>query len=156
MNISCLPALLILMCATINAPVHAATFAVDDSGSHVRQPLVRTKWVDVAPTRKASSAITGVLVVDVELNTSAWKGKAGKIYMTLAQTSAAGLVQASWTSQSEVLFPGNLQSGERVLVFDGAIDSDLLRDTLTITLRADGNRVLRPEILNFTFEIDIP
>ena len=73
-----------------------------------------------------------------------------------AFTSAAGPVQASWTSQSEVLLPGNLQSGERVLVFDGAIDSDLLRDTLTITLRADGNRVLRPEILNFTFEIDIP
>jgi len=154
MTVRCLLALLI--CTAINVPVHAATYAVDDSGSHVRQPLVRTKWVDVAPTRNASSAITGVLVVDVELNTSAWKGKAGKIYMTLAQTSAAGLVQASWTSQSEILLPGNLQSGERVLVFDGAIDSDLLRDTLTITLRADGNRVLRPEILNFTFEIDIP
>jgi len=154
MIIRYLPAFLML--ATMSVSVHAATFAVDDSGSHVRQPLVRTKWVDVAPTRKASSAISGVLVVDVELNTSAWKGKAGKIYMTLAQTSAAGLVQASWTSQSEVLLPGNLQSGERVLVFDGAIDSDLLRDTLTITLRADGNRVLRPEILNFTFEIDIP
>ena len=154
MNIRFLLAFLI--CAAMNVPAYAATFAVDDSGSHVRQPLVRTKWVDVAPTRKASSAISGVLVVDVELNTSAWKGKAGKIYITLAQTSAAGPVQASWTSQSEVLLPGNLQSGERVLVFDGAIDSDLLRDTLTITLRADGNRVLRPEILNFTFEIDIP
>ena len=154
MNIRFLPAFLI--CAAMNIPVYAATFAVDDSGSHVRQPLVRTKWVDVAPTRKASSTISGILVVDVELNTSAWKGKAGKIYITLAQTSAAGPVQASWTSQSEVLLPGNLQSGERVLVFDGAIDSELLRDTLTITLRADGNRVLRPEILNFTFEIDIP
>ena len=154
MNIRFLLAFLI--CSTMNVPVYAATFAVDDSGSHVRQPLVRTKWVDVAPTRKASSAISGVLVVDVELNTSAWKGKAGKIYITLAQTSAAGPVQASWTSQSQVLLPGNLQSGERVLVFDGAIDSELLRDTLTITLRADGNRVLRPEILNFTFEIDIP
>lgn len=145
---------LLFVAATMS--VQAATFPVDDSRSRVRQPLVRTKWVDVAPTREASATITGVLVVDVELNTLAWKGKAGKIYMTLAATSASGIVQASWAAQSAVLLPGNLQSGERVLVYDGPIESDQLRDTLTITLRADGNRVLRPEVLNFTFEIDIP
>lgn len=145
---------LLFVAATMS--VQAATFPVDDSRSRVRQPLVRTKWVDVAPTREASATITGVLVVDVELNTLAWKGKVGKIYMTLAATSASGIVQASWTAQSAALLPGNLQSGARVLVYAGPIASDQLRDTLTITLRADGNRVLRPEVLNFTFEIDIP
>jgi hypothetical protein len=146
--------LLVLMLASL--PVFSATYPVDDRGSRVHQPVVRTKWDSVAPTRNANTSITGVLVVDVELNTAKWKGKAGKIYMTLAPSSASGSIQASWTSQSEVLLPGTLQSGERRLVYDGLIDSDLLLDTLTITLHADGSRVIRPEIVNFTFEIDIP
>lgn len=150
----CLFALLILI--AMNVPVQAATYPVDDRGTNVHQPIVRTKWLSNTPTRHANSAITGVVVVDVQLDTTDWKGKPGKIYMLLAPASASGPIQASWTTQSEVLLPGNLESGQRVLVYDGAIESDQLRDTLTITLRADGNRVLRPETLNFTFEIDIP
>lgn len=150
----CLFALLILI--AMNVPVQAATYPVDDRGTNVHQPIVRTKWLSNTPTRQANSAITGVVVVDVQLDTTDWKGKPGKIYMLLAPASASGPIQASWTTQSEVLLPGNLESGQRVLVYDGAIESDQLRDTLTITLRADGNRVLRPETLNFTFEIDIP
>ena len=149
-------ALFFLLMMAMNNSVHAATFPVDDRGSQVHQPLVRTVWENTAPTRAANAAITGLLVVDVELKTTAWRGKVGKIYMTLAPTSASGPIQASWTVQSEILLPGNMQSGERMLVYSGAIESDQLRDTLTITLRADGNRVVRPETLNFTFEIDIP
>ena len=145
-----------LMLTMMAAPNQAATYPVDDRGSHVRQPMVRTVWEKTAPTRDSSAVITGVMIVDVELNTAAWNGKSGKIYMTLAPTSASGLVRASWTVQSEVLLPGNLRSGERVVVYDGNITADRLRDTLTITLHADGNRVLRPEIINFTFEIDLP
>ncbi|MGH8107854.1 MAG: hypothetical protein ACREO1_03925 [Arenimonas sp.] len=154
MMIRRLLAVLILM--AINVAAVAATHPVDDRGTRVHQPVVRTKWLNTAPTRQASAVITGVVVVDVQLDTAQWKGKPGKIYMLLAPASAAGPIQASWTVQSEVLLPGNMQSGERVLVYDGAIESDQLRDTLTMTLRADGNRVLRPEIINFTFEIDIP
>jgi hypothetical protein len=149
-------ALFFLLLMAMNVSVHAETFSVDDRGSQVHQPLVRTVWESTAPTRTPNAVITGLLVVDVELKTAAWKGKVAKIYMTLAPTSASGPIQASWVVQSEVLLPGNMQSGERVLVYNGAIESDQLRDTLTITLRADGNRVLRPETLNFTFEIDIP
>ena len=146
----------ILILMSVNIPVLAATYPVDDRGTHVHQPIVRTTWLSTAPTRQASAVITGTVVVDVQLDTSEWKGKPGKIYMVLAPASATGPIQASWTVQSEVLLPGNMQSGERVLVYDGAIESDQLRDTLTMTLHADGNRVLRPEIINFTFEIDIP
>lgn len=145
---------LLLIMHTVAA--QAASFPVEDRRSRVHQPIVRTAWVDVAPTRDSSAAITGLMVVDVELDTANFKGKVGKIYMLLAPASASGPIQASWTVQSEVLLPGNVQSGERTLVYEGAIESDHLRDTLTITLRADGNRVLRPETLNFTFEIDIP
>lgn len=144
------------MMMALNVSVQAATFPVDDSASRVRQPIVRTKWVDTSPFRGSSAAITGMLVVDVELDTSAWNGKPGKIYMLLAPASASGLIQASWTVQSNVLRPGNMQSGDRVLVYDGAIPAERLRDTLTITLLADGNRVVRPETINFTFEIDTP
>jgi len=144
------------MLMLVNVSVQAATYPVDDRGTNVHQPVVRTKWLSNAPNRQANSTITGVVVVDVQLDTSDWKGKPGKIYMILAPASASGTVRASWTTQSEVLLPGNLESGQRVLVYDGAIESDQLRDTLTMTLLADGNRVLRPEIINFTFEIDIP
>lgn len=147
---------LILMLMLMNVSVQAATYPVDDRGTNVHQPVVRTKWLSNTPTRNANSTITGVLVVDVLLNTSEWKGKPGKIYMVLAPATASGTIRASWTTQSEVLLPGNLESGQRVLVYDGAIESDQLRDTLTMTLLADGNRVVRPEIINFTFEIDIP
>lgn len=148
--------LVLLLLVLVNVSVQAATYPVDDRGTNVHQPVVRTKWLSNTPTRHTNSTITGVVVVDVQLNTSDWKGKPGKIYMVLAPASASGSVKASWTTQSEVLLPGNLESGQRVLIYDGEIESDQLRDTLTMTLHADGNRVLRPEILNFTFEIDIP
>ena len=150
----CVFVVLVLM--AFNASVDAATYPVDDGGSRVREPIVRTKWVDTAPGRGSSAAITGVLLVDVELDTTAWNGKPGKIYMLLAPASAYGMIQASWAVQNDVLLPGRMQSGDRVLVFNGTIPADRLRDTLTITLLADGNRVVRPETINFTFEIETP
>jgi len=89
----CRSIFLMLMLMLLSVSVQAATYPVDDRGTNVHQPIVRTKWLSNVPTRHANSAITGVVVVDVQLDTSDWKGKPGKIYMLLAPASASGPIK---------------------------------------------------------------
>ena len=47
-----------------------------------------------------------------------------------------------------------LRDGERALVYAGPIEADRLTDTFRITLQADGDRSVRPQSLEFAFEIE--
>ena len=53
------------------------------------------------------------------------------------------------------LLPGTLRDGERTLVYSGPIASNRLEDTFRMTIQADGERVLRPQDLVFSFEIEL-
>lgn len=45
--------------------------------------------------------------------------------------------------------------GQRTLVYTGPITSNLLEDTLQLSVTADGSRLARMETVEFRFEIDL-
>jgi hypothetical protein len=132
----------------------AQTFTVDDSASEVIQsgPL-KMRWDSVVPGPGQSSTITGQVVVLVRLDVAQWKGRNARIYQKMGSVPV-GPVNAQWTANGPLL-PGKVQDGERTLVYSGPIQTDRIEDTLRITIQADGNRVVRPQDLNFSFEIEL-
>lgn len=137
-------------------PAVAATHPVDDSASQVLKPSVAMKWDDPVATARGGvqAGVTGQVAVLVRLNVSRWKGQNGRLYLTVP-APASGPLTVGWSTRGPLL-PGSLRAGERALVFSGTLPTDLLEDTLLLTLRADGNQLVRPERLTFSFEIDTP
>ena len=131
----------------------AETYKVDDSGSQVQGNNLRMKWDDRVPGPGARSTVSAATDVLVRLNLSQWRGRQGRVYLTLPAQSA-GPVTVTWTTRGTML-PGILRAGERALVYAGPIQSDMLEDTMRLTIQADGQRMTRAEQLNFSFEIDV-
>lgn len=143
----------IVMLAAIAQPVGAATFAVDDSTSYTHDANTAMKWKLVAPSRRLGSLVEGATLVTVRLNLMPWTNKNGKIYMALGK-QAIGPVKASWTTQGRLL-AGQLNSGERTLVYAGPIRTAILEDTIALTIETDGQRLVSAQRLQFYFEIDV-
>lgn len=143
---------LLLLLAALVAPLPAMAQAqrVDDSASQVLSPLVRMKWEDLAPG--GSNDLVGQVTVLVRLDVAPWRGRNARIYHVLAP-QPQGRVFASWTTRG-VLLAGAVRDGERTLVYSGPITTDMLEDTFVMQLRADGNQMVRPEQLEFSFEIE--
>ena len=135
------------------APAHAATYPVDDSASEVLSNTVQMKWDDATPKRGARANVSGAVTVRVRLNLAPFKGRQGRVYMKLPP-QASGPVTATWTTQGR-LQAGQLRSGERSLVLSGVMPGGLLEDTIRLTLQTDGQRLVRVEQLQFSFEIDV-
>ena len=127
-------------------------YRVDDSGTVVVDPVLEMQWQEPGRTG-TTSLVSAATRVSVQLNLAAWVGRSGRIYMTLPRT-AGPTVRATWRTGGTLL-PGTLVSGDRSLVYAGAINSSLLRDLIDIELEADGARLARPEALAFGFEIEI-
>jgi hypothetical protein len=134
-------------------PAAAATYKVDDSASQVLGNNVRMKWDSVVPQAGRRSTVSGEITVLVRLDVTQWQGRQGRIYMTLP-AQPAGQVTATWTTQGRLL-PGVLRAGERTLVYTGPIQAGLVEDTLRLLIQADGRKLVRPEQLIFSFEIDV-
>jgi len=148
MNARLLPLLLALPFAAM-----AQTFPVDDSASQVLEsgPL-KMRWDSVVPKPGQPSTMTGQVVVLVRLDVAQWRGRRGRIYQRLAPVPN-GPVTAAWSANGPLL-PGRVRDGERALVFSGAIAAERIEDTFRLTIQADGNRVLRPQDLHFSFEFE--
>jgi hypothetical protein len=145
---------LLLVVGAIASPVAAQTFRIDDSASQVLTPgEVPMRWDAPVPRPGEASTISGRVTVRVVLDVSPWRGRQGRIYHRLAP-SPSGPVTARWTADGP-LAPGTVRDGERALVYAGPIASDRLIDTFRLTLQADGDRVLRPQTLDFSFEIEL-
>ena len=142
-----------LACALLAATVSAQTYRVDDSASQVLGGPLRLKPITPMPHGELATAVFGETRVLVRLDTAPWKGRRGRIYMTLPQDAHSQVV-ATWNTQGRLL-PGTLRSGERTLVYAGPIDADTLEDTLRLSIQADGRELARGERLAFSFEIDL-
>lgn len=147
-----LPALL-AAALLVAAPAHAATYPVDDGASQVLSNTVQMKWDDPTPKRGARATVTGAVTVRVRLNLAPFKGRQGRVYMKLP-AQASGPVTATWTTQGR-LQAGQLRSGERTQVLSGVMPGGMLEDTIRLTLQTDGQRLVRVEQLQFSFEIDV-
>jgi hypothetical protein len=153
MKKSILKAVFVLMIAWLSGTGWAATFIVDDSASVVLDANLPMQWRSLAPAA-GDHQVLGTTRVQVRLNTSAWVGKFGRIYMALpAQPN--GAVLAKWQVQG-LLLPGQLNSGQRGLVWSGVIPAALLEDVMTVIVQTDGRLLSAPQLLRFYFEIDIP
>ena len=143
----------LLTAGVLALPAQAATYPVDDSASQVLSNTVQMKWDDPTPKRGARPTVSGAVTVRVRLNLAPWKGRQGRVYMTLP-AQPTGPVTATWTTQGR-LRAGTLRAGERTEVLAGVIPGGMLEDTIRLTLQTDGNRLVRVEQLQFSFEIDV-
>lgn len=142
---------LLLLLACLPA---AAQYRVDDTGSRVLNSNIRMKWDTVIPRRGEVPTVSGTSQVYIRLNVAQWKGKSGRIFMTLPPQSF-GELEATWTARQRLL-PGRLVSGDRGgLVYSGLIDTATIEDTILLTLRTDGQRLEHVEQLEFGFRIEL-
>lgn len=129
------------------------TFPVDDGTSQVQNSNVPMQWDEVVPRAGHPSTVSGELTVIARLNVSQWRGHQGRIYMRLPE-QPSGPVTATWTTRGP-LQAGVLRAGQRTLVYAGLIQTDMIEDTMRLAIQTDGRRLMRPEQLNFNFEIDL-
>lgn len=129
------------------------THRVDDGASQVLGNTLQMKWDSAVPQRGQRATVSGAITVLVRLNLATWQGRTGRVYMTLP-AQPTGPVTATWTTQGRLL-PGTLRAGERTLVYAGVMPASPYEDTMRLVIQTDGQRLVRVEQLNFSFEIDV-
>ena len=142
-----------LLWLTLAMPVVAETHRVDDRQSQVLGRALRLKPIAPYARGMQANVVAGDVTVLVRLDVAAWKGRRGRIYMTLPEQSG-GTVTATWTTRGH-LMPGVVRTGGRTLVYSGLLRNGLLEDTLRLNLQADERRLPRDAQLAFAFEIDL-
>lgn len=148
-------ALLVLLALTSHAQQSLAeTYRLDDSASQVIPATAHWEWAP-GTLRAGINTVHMNLRVEVRIDTRAWAGRQGRVYMVLP-VDAGGPVTAEWQSQGRLL-GGRLVSGERALVYSGSIPGPLLEDSLRVHLTTDA-RLMTAETqrLAFHFELDTP
>lgn len=142
---------LCLALTLLSGAAQANPHRLDDSGSHTVPPNVQMQWRPMT-SRGVDTGMEAWLRVNLRIDTAAWVGHSGRIYMVLPRDEMS-TIEAVWTSQGRLL-PGRLVSGERTLVYAGRIASPTLEDQITVRLRSgtdwQGNR----RRLDFHFEFD--
>lgn len=133
----------------------AATFRVDDSGTRISSPLVPMRWRTLVPGRGSDNTAEGQTQVALRLNVLPWLNQRGRIYMTLAPAPSGDTIRASWRTQGRLL-PGSVQSGGRAVIYEGALPSPTIEETIELTITADGRGLASPQALQFSFEIETP
>jgi hypothetical protein len=135
------------------ASASAATFRVDDSLTLPHESSMAMRWRSLAPSRDAGHMVENAGTITIRLNVAPWLNKDAKIYMALPE-QPIGQVSAEWTTQGKLL-PGQLDSGNRTLVYSGPIRANMIEDTITLKISTDGRRLVAPQRLEFRFEIDV-
>ena len=133
----------------------AATFRVDDSGTRISSPLVPMRWRTLVPGRGSDNTAEGQAQVALRLNVLPWLNQRGRIYLTLAPAPSGDTIRASWRTQGRLL-PGSVQSGGRTVIYEGALPSPTIEETIELTITADGRGLTSPQSLQFSFEIETP
>lgn len=131
----------------------AKTITIDDSGTQSLEPSVSLRWKSPTPPRAgADNLMIGTTTIRVRINVMPWLRHTGRIYLNLP-AQQPGPIAASWTTQGRFL-PGQVQSGNRVLVYAGPIAAPFMEDVLTFRFSVDGTLVRRSFPLSFHFEMD--
>jgi hypothetical protein len=145
--------LAIWLTAALSLSAQAATVLLDDSQSQVLEPQIALQWRSISPA-KNDHQVVGSTRVQIRLNTQAWIGQTGRIFMALPAQPGAQ-VNVQWQSQG-MFINGQLLSGSRTLVWQGKISQTMLEDVLSISLQTDGRLLQSQQALRFHFELDVP
>jgi hypothetical protein len=135
------------------AAARAKSITIDDSGSAAIEPSVLMRWKTAVPTRTAAGKLmVGTTTIRVRINVMPWLKHSGRIYLALP-AQQPGPISLSWTTQGRIL-PGQLVSGNRVLVYAGRITTPFMEDTLTFQFSVDGALMRRAVPVTYHFEMD--
>lgn len=131
----------------------AKSIVLDDSGTQALEPAVSLRWKSATPSRAgAPSLLIGTTTIRVRINVMPWRKRNGRIYLVLP-AQQPGPISASWTSQG-ILQAGQLQSGNRVLVYSGPITGPFLEDVLRFQFTVDAALIGNSTPVSFHFEMD--
>ena len=131
----------------------AKTITIDDSGTQALEPSVSMRWKTAAPSRSGDdNLMVGTTTIQVRLNVMPWLRHSGRIYLYLP-AQQPGPLTASWITQGRFL-PGQLRSGNRVLVYAGRISTPFLEEVLKFQFNVDGTLMRRAFPVTFHFEMD--
>ena len=132
----------------------AASIRLDDSGSYAVQPTVRMQWRSAIASTGSGAATEARVRVQIRIDTRAYAGQQGRVYMVLPQDVGPPL-RAEWQTEGSLL-PGSVVSGGRTLVYAGPLPGKSLEDQLTVRLSSDASWLSDSRRLNFHFELDTP
>jgi hypothetical protein len=131
----------------------AKSITIDDSGTQALESSVSMRWKSAVPTRTAGgNLMAGTTTIRVRLNVMPWLKHSGRIYLNLP-AQRPGPIGLSWITQGRFL-PGQVQSGNRVLVYAGRITTPFMEDTLTFQFTVDGTLMGRAVAVSYHFEMD--
>lgn len=142
-------ALTIIWCSTAGAK----SITVDDSGTTALGPAVSMRWKTATPSRSGgANLMVGSMTVRVRINVTPWLHHSGRIYLSLP-AQQPGPIGLSWITQGRFQ-AGQVQSGNRVLVYAGPISTPFMEDTLTFQFTLDGTLMRRAVPVTYHFEMD--
>ena len=126
-----------------------AAEVLDDSQSPKKQFNIRFEWEkqgNLSSVSKDEFFLLKAHIPDVEvrLNTSNYVGKKARIYLALPSQIDGfnGSRGFSLTWKTTGIFSSGMTSpGNRALIFEGLIESPLLTEFITFTLKLDANRL---------------
>jgi hypothetical protein len=128
------------------APARSNSVTIDDSGTQSLNPAVSMRW------KTATPAPSRLWSVRVRINVMPWLRHAGRIYLSLP-AQEPGPMRLSWNTQGRFL-PGQVQSGNRALIYSGPITTPFMEDTLTLQFVVGGTLMRRPVPVTYHFEMD--
>ena len=126
---------------------------LDDSRSQTVPENAQMQWLPQSRVQQNQGMQSSVRV-NVFIDTAAWKGRNGRVYMVLPQDQTGSTIEAEWSTNGTLL-SGRLLSGDRSLVYAGRIDGDALQDQMLVRLRSGPDWLSQNRRLNFYFEIDV-
>ena len=136
-----------------SCPTGAKTTTIDDSGTQALEPSVSLRWKTASPSRTApDNTMVGTTTIRVRINVTPWLRRSGKIYLNLP-AQQPGPLTASWITQGRFM-PGQVHSGNRVLVYAGPISAPFMEDVLKFQFSVDGALIRRAVPVTFRFEMD--
>ncbi len=136
-----------------HSTAQAKPIVLDDSGTQAVEPSVSMRWQNPTPSRSAAANLmVGSTTVRVRVNVMRWLHRSGRIYLNLP-AQQPGPIGLSWVTQGRFL-PGQVQSGNRVLVYSGPITTPFVEDTLTFQFTVNGTLMRRPVPVSYHFEMD--
>jgi hypothetical protein len=135
------------------APARAGSITIDDSGTQALEPAVSMRWKTATPARSAAdNVMIGTTTIRVRINVTPWLKRSGRIYLSLP-AQQPGPIRLSWITQGRFL-PGQVRSGNRMLIYSGPITMPFMEDTLTLQFVVDGTLMRRPVPVTYHFEMD--
>lgn len=154
--IAMVASILTVLCA------EAAAAKLDDSPSPRQRVDVRTRWLhdgdELSDPKRLNAMIADVANLDVRLNTAAYVGKRGRIYMSVPQVvpglrSPEGM-RIEWRTRG-LFQPGSVLPGGRALLYDGLIEKPITGDILDVSIYLDARDTGAGLRFEPRFEIDL-